>query len=93
MKKIISLFVFALMTLVTSAQQKGEDYIIRKADGKMFWMRGKERIRMMIDVPLKNGSVVNYKGIVKAKDGQITQLEKGDKILMDGTIVRSKRKS
>ncbi len=62
-----------------------------KRDGKVYWIRGGETIRMMIDVPLKNGSTVNYKGIIKAKNGQTTQLNKKDKVLMDGTLVPNKK--
>jgi len=91
MKKLSLLVAFALMTLVPFAQ-KGKDYVTMKSDGKVYWIRGGETIRMMIDVPLKNGAVVNNKGNIKASNGNIVTLSKGDKVMMDGTFVKGKKK-
>jgi uncharacterized protein YdeI (BOF family) len=91
MKKVLVLLAFTLVTSMSFAQ--GKDHVTMKSDGKVYWMRGGESIRIAIDVPLKNGSVVNYKGNITAKDGQVTQLQKGDKVLMDGTLVSKKSKA
>lgn len=90
MRKVLLLLAFSLMTLAPFAQ--GKDYVTMKQDGKVYWMRGGESIRIMIDVPLKDGRVVNYRGDITAKDGQVTQLQKGDKVMMDGTVVSKKGK-
>lgn len=92
MKQITILLAFFFMTLAPFAQGKSQDYITMKSNGKVYWIRGGETIRMMIDVPLKNGSTVNYKGIIKAKNGQTIQLQKKDKVLMDGTMIPHKNK-
>lgn len=91
MKKVLFLLAFALITSISFAQAK--DHVTMKSDGKVYWMRGGESIRIAIDVPLKNGSAVNYKGNITAKDGQVTQLKIGDKVMMDGTVVSKKSKS
>ena len=88
MKKVLFLLAFTLITLLPFAQGKGRDYITMKANGKVYWIRGGETIRMVTDVPLKNGSVVNYRGNITAKDGTVLQLKKGDRVLMDGTMVQ-----
>ena len=90
MKKMLLLLAFTLLTLTPFAQ-KGKDHIVMKSNGKVYWIRGGETIRMMIDVPLKNGAVVNYKGMIKATDGGVTQLKKGDRVMMDGTFVKGKK--
>lgn len=64
-----------------------------RSEGKMYWMRGGKNIKMAIDVPLSDGSTVNAKGVIKRKDGETTQLQPGDKVMMDGTIVQKKSKS
>ena len=65
-----------------------------KADGKVYWMRGGKSIKMAIDVPLSNGSTVNYKGVISSKEGgETTQLQQGDRVLMDGTLVSRKSRS
>ena len=91
MKKLFVLFAFTMFYLVPFAQ-KAQDYITMKSDGKVYWIRGGETIQMMIDVPLKNGSVVNYKGEVKSAKGNITKLKKGEKLLMDGSIKKKGKK-
>ena len=91
MKKALFLLAFTLITSLSFAQ--GKDYVTMKSDGKVYWMRGGESIRILIDVPLKNGSAVNYRGDIKGKDGQVTQLQKGDKVFMDGTVVSKKGNS
>lgn len=91
MKKALFLILFSSITMISFEQTKGRDYITMKSDGKVYWMRGGQTIRMMIDVPLKNGSVVNSKGVILAKDGQTVQLKPGDKILMDGTTPGAKK--
>lgn len=91
MRKTILLVTFVLLSLTPFAQ-KGKDHITMKSDGKVYWVRGSETIKMMIDVPLKNGAVVNYKGNIKGGDGDVTQLKKGDKIMMDGTYIKGKKK-
>lgn len=91
MKKVLLVIALAFTMLEPFAQKKGKDYITRMSNGKIYWMRGAQTIRMMIDVPLKNGSVVNNKGNIKTKDGQSIYLKQGDKVMMDGTVVRSKK--
>ncbi|HEX8356066.1 MAG TPA: DUF6799 domain-containing protein [Segetibacter sp.] len=90
MRKFLLILVIAVASVTSFAAGKGKDYITMKSDGKVYWIRSGETIRMMIDVPLKNGSTVNYKGNVTAKDGQVTQLKKGDKLMMDGTLVKAR---
>lgn len=93
MKKSALLIAFVLLSLTPFAQ-KGKDYITKKANGKVYWIRSGQTIQMAIDVPLKNGSTVNYKGDIKDKDGNITQqLQNGDKVLMDGTYVKAGKKA
>lgn len=93
MKRIILLLiVLGSFTSVSFSQQKGKDYITMKSDGKVYWIRSGETIRMAISVPLKNGSQVTSKGSIIAKDGEVTQISKGDKVMMDGTIIRKGNK-
>lgn len=93
MKKVLFLTVFILLSLLPFAQ-KGQDYITMKSNGKVYWIRGGQTIQMAIDVPLKDGSSVNYKGDIKDKDGNVTQqLQKGDKVLMDGTFLKGGKKA
>lgn len=91
MKRLLILIAISLITLAPLAQQKGQDYITMKRDGKVYWIRGGETIRMMISVPLKDGSTVDYKGTIKSKNGQVKQLQKKDKFLMDGTLIPHKK--
>jgi len=93
MKKIIILLAFTLTTICGYSQEKGKDHITMKSDGKVYWIRGGKNIQMAIDVPLSNGSTVDYKGVIKGKDGETTQLQRGDKVMMDGTMVSKKAKS
>ena len=93
MKKVFFLLAISVSTTFAFSQDKGKDYITMKSDGKVYWIRSGKHIRMNIDVPLKNGSVVNYKGNVTAKDGEIIQLKEGDRLLMDGTMVSRKSRS
>lgn len=93
MKKILFLLAFTFTTLIGFTQQKGKDYVTMKSEGKMYWMRGGKNIKMAIDVPLSNGSTVSAKGVIKGKDGETTQMQPGDKVMMDGTIVPKKSKS
>ena len=93
MKKIIFFLAFSLITILGFSQQKGKDYVTMRSEGKMYWMRGGQNIKMAIDVPLSNGSTVNAKGLIKGKDGETTQMQPGDKVMMDGTIVPKKLKS
>ncbi len=64
MKKLFFLSAFILLSLTPFAQ-KGKDYITKKPDGKVYWIRGGQTIQMAIDVPLKDGSTVNSKGDIK----------------------------
>ena len=74
--------------MVTSfAQDNGQDYITMKQGGKMYWIRSGQTIRMGICVPLKNGSTIYPNGVIKAKNGSTTQIKKGDRVLMDGTVI------
>lgn len=91
MKKLLFTLAVAFMFLTPFAQEKGKDYITMKSDGNIYWIRSGQTIKMMITVPLKNGSIVDYKGTVTAKGGQVTQLHKGDKMAMDGTMITSKK--
>lgn len=93
MKKLLFILAFTLATTIGFTQQKGKDYVTMKSEGKMYWMRGGKNIKMAIDVPLGDGSAVSAKGIIKGKDGETTQMQPGDKVMMDGTIVRKKSKS
>ena len=93
MKKLFFIGVFALLSL-WSVAQGSKDYLTKKSDGKVYWMRGGKPIQIAIDVPLKNGSAVNYRGDIKDKDGTVTQqLQTGDKVMMDGTFVKAGKKS
>ncbi len=93
MKKLFFLSAFILLSLTPFAQ-KGKDYITKKPDGKVYWIRGGQTIQMAIDVPLKDGSTVNSKGDIKDKSGNVAEhLEKGDKVMMDGTVVKAGKKS
>ena len=91
MKKVLFTLAITLMFLTPFAQGKGRDYVTMKSDGKIYWIRSGQTIKMMITLPLKNGSIVDYKGRVRAKDGQVTQLQKGDKMAMDGTMITGKK--
>ncbi len=91
MKKVLLVIALAFTMLEPFAQKKGKDYITRKSNGKIYWIRGGQPIRMMIDVPLKNGSVVNYKGNITTRDGNVVYIKQGDKVMMDGTVVQSRK--
>ncbi len=91
MKKVFVVIVIALFTLNGYSQVKGRDHITMKSDGKVYWIRSGKQIKMNIDVPLKNGSVVNYRGEITSKDGEVTQLEKGQVLMMDGTMGKKKK--
>ncbi|HEX8460841.1 MAG TPA: DUF6799 domain-containing protein [Segetibacter sp.] len=91
MKKFL-LFAGLSLTTLLSIGQKGKDYITMKPDGKVYWIRSGQTIRMMINVPLKSGEVVNSKGNIIAKDGTVRQLAKGDKVMMDGSIMKKGKK-
>lgn len=93
MKKILFLLAFTFATTIGFTQQKGKDFVTMKSEGKMYWMRGGKNIKMAIDVPLGNGSTVNAKGLILGKDGETTQMQPGDKVMMDGTMVPKKSKS
>ena len=83
-----------MMASLLSFAQPGKDYLTKKSDGKVYWIRGGKPIQIAIDVPLKNGSAVNYRGDIKDKDGHVTQqLETGDKVMMDGTFVKTGKKA
>lgn len=92
MKKMFFAITLSFMFLTPFAQGKNQDYITMKSDGKIYWIRSGQTIKMMITVPLKNGSIVDYKGTVTGKDGQVTQLKKGDRMAMDGTMITNKKK-
>ena len=91
MRKTLLLLAFIFSSVLNFAQQKGKDYLTKKTDGKVYWIRSGQPIQIMIDVPLKNGSVINYKGMIKSKDGQVIELKKGEKVMMDGTIIKNKK--
>lgn len=72
--------------------QNGKDYVTMKADGKMYWIRGGQTIKMGLPVPLKNGSFVYADGSLKTKDGELSKITQGDKVFMDGTVLARKEK-
>ena len=92
MKKGLLFLAFAFVYLGAAGQAKSKDHIIMKQDGKMYWIRGGQTIKMGITVPLPNGSVVYPDGSIKSAEGDVTRIEKGEKILMDGTVVRARSK-
>ena len=91
MKKILLSIAITLITIAGYSQSKGKDYVTMKPDGKVYWIRGGKTIQVMIDIPFKNGNVVNYKGNVTSKQGESTQLKPGDKITMEGTVITLKK--
>ena len=91
MKRSLVLIAFTLLTIVSFGQKSG-DYITMKSNGKVYWMRGGESIKMMISVPLKNGETVNNKGAITSPNGKVRQLAPGDKVMMDGTFLKRAQK-
>lgn len=92
MKKLMLALAISFMASGSFAQ-KGNDYVTVKPDGKAYWVRGGQTIKLALPVPLKNGSFVYADGSVKSSEGEISKMGQGDKILMDGTLIpRRKRK-
>lgn len=88
MKKLLLALSFVLAMSASFAQDKGQDYVTMKSGGKMYWIRSGQTIHMGISIPLKNGSMIYPNGVLKLKDGSRRQIQKGDRILMDGTVIQ-----
>lgn len=94
MKQVFLPLVCSFLVLSASAQGKGNDYITLKQDGKVYWIRSGQTIKIAIPVPLKNGSTAYPDGSVQTKEGDVSKIAQGDKVLMNGTLVpKSKSKA
>ena len=99
MKKLMTLIVITLFTVVTFAQEskmepkpemktdakmKHECYMMK--DGVLMHCMGDKMVVQKAPITLKNGTVISPKGEIKMKDGKATKLGNGQCISMMGGI-------
>lgn len=66
---------------------QAKDYVVIK-DGKTMLMKGNSLTALTSDITLTNGTVVKTDGSVKASDGTTMKLQEGEKIDVDGKLIK-----
>lgn len=61
---------------------------IEMKDGKVVVMKGSMVSALSNDLTLTNGTIVKSDGTVKSSDGTTTKLQEGEKIDMDGKMIK-----
>lgn len=74
------------------SNQKMKDCVMMK-DGKMMIKKDGKMTSMEYDMTMSNGSVISPNGMVKMKDGKTMQMHNGDKMDMNGEMMRPEKKN
>jgi len=84
---------FLSMSFLASAVVAAEKDAITMKNGKMWTVHaGKEVGPMDRETTLSNGTKVMMNGKIVTKDGNVTQLQEGQTIMLDGKMMEGKGK-
>jgi glucose/arabinose dehydrogenase len=73
----------------TTMKHHGKDCVMMK-DGKMMVKKGGKMMAMDADMTMPNGTVVMKDGTVKMSDGTTSTMKEGDRMGMDGMMIKPK---
>ena len=97
MKKIIFLIAAVSLSFAAVAQEKSDVNTkyndgLRMAGGRLFVVKDGNLSTMDNDLTLANGAVVTNSGLMKMNDGKTVQLNNGELISMDGSMLENRKK-